>query len=120
MLSSTRRSLVAVLEWLMVLNKSYVLIHSGLRDAPAGQSAFALAAMILTRTLPKVGSALAAAFLQQANIRNCHRLVNRFAHVIDRQRSHADGRQRFHLHSGNRMGGNTRFNLRAIRNQPNP
>ena len=43
---------------------------------------------------------LAAGFLEQANVRDGHRAVHGFRHVIDRQQRDRDGGQRLHLDAG--------------------
>ena len=47
-----------------------------------------------------VMSALSAHLFHQMNLGNHHAAIHRLTHIVDRQKSHADSRHSFHLHTG--------------------
>src|SRR5262249_24878138 len=84
--SSSTMGLSSTSRTLMLLGMRKLL--SGLFTAGAGG------------TSPYVGSALAARFALQNKVADGYALIQRLAHVIDRESSHTGSDHRFHLHPG--------------------
>jgi len=64
--------------------------------------------------LPPVFPRLAAGLRFESHVGDGHRLIERFAHVIDGERGDRDGRERLHLDAGLRARGHFGFEVDAV------
>ena len=53
-------------------------------------------------------------FLSQPDVGDLHLLIDRFAHVVDRQQRERDAGQRLHLHAGLRGGARGAFHFHGV------